>query len=68
MGTHWISNKEYFASIFIDPTRIQLNQNKPFSLFLPEVNHSSSKNIQFDSNFESGNLFAAYKVLQYLFR
>ena len=60
MGSNWLGNKEYFASVFID----QRNLARSEGFFFKETPIFRSKKNEcfFDSDFESGNLYATYKV------
>ncbi len=62
-GTNWIGKKQYFTSVFIEPTKISkynLQYYTPESPFA--LNDLPTTSCSFDSEFESGNLHCAFKV------
>lgn len=61
-GTNWIGRKQYYASTFIDPAKIDKHNLQYYSPKSPFSEESSGGGIGFDSEFESGNLLCAYKV------
>jgi hypothetical protein len=63
-GINWIGRRQYFSSVFVDPSRIE-KHNLPYytpdnPVFMDEMPEVSCG---FDSEFESGNLYSVYKVL-----
>ena len=63
-GTSWIGRRQYFSSVFMDPQRIE---RAGLQYYTPDTHPAldevdTSKQCGFDADFESGNLFAAFKV------
>lgn len=61
MGTSWLGNREYFASVFVDPGSIARTEGSIFKE-PPRIRPPKKQECCFDSDFESGNLYSTYKV------
>lgn len=63
-GTQWIGRKQYFASNFVDPLRVEKNSLQYYTVGCQasEDSPTSGKFCEFDADFECGNLLCAYKV------
>jgi hypothetical protein len=69
-GTSWIGRRQYFSSVFVDAGRIE-KQNLAYFVggCGPEEDEAQvDRECVFDSEFESGNLLGAFKVVSSLGR
>lgn len=63
-GTNWIGRKQYYASLFVNPANIDRN-NLQYYNQQEEDTVDLSKSSVFDSDFESGNLLAVFRMNQH---
>ena len=64
MGTNWLGNKQYFASVFLDPRALAKTDISDFNRKSSQNNskHIAKVPFSFDSQFESGNLHSVFKT------
>ena len=62
MGTSWLGHRQYFASVFIDPAKLIKSDGSIFKRKTNTAEQQACPPFTFSSEFESGNLFAVFKV------